>query len=187
VLKTEWYPQILVLTKHFKKTSYSLILPYMDQIAPFIITRLSSQPDLLGEACRLMPMAPIDFIGITLPRTLPELFANCDQRVLELIAKELSTKPSSLLLKHSHGILAHLFLSDQATTTKALNFVIKVLTDATSSVIDIQSVVKSCIVPLLAELVVVMGDERPEVAQKVYFTGRSSSLLDQQLFRESPP
>ena len=139
----------------------------MDQIAPFIITRFSSEPDLLGEACRVMSIAPIDFIGITLPRTLPELFASCDQRVLELIAKELSTKASSLLLKHSHGILAHIFLSNQATTTKALNFVIKILTDATSSDIDIQSVVKSCVVPLLAELVVVMGDERPEVAQKV--------------------
>jgi serine/threonine-protein kinase ATR len=139
----------------------------MDQIAPFIITRFSAQPDLLGEACRVMSIAPIDFIGITLPRTLPELFASCNQRVLDLIAKELSTKASSLLLKHSHGILAHIFLSNQATTTKALNFVIKVLTDATSSVIDIQSVVKSCVVPLLAELVVVMGDERPDIAQNV--------------------
>ena len=165
--KAEWYLKILTLTKHFKKTPYALILPYMDQIAPFIITRFSSEPDLLGEACRVMSIAPIDFIGITLPRTLPELFASCDQRVLELIAKELSTKASSLLLKHSHGILAHIFLSNQATTTKALNFVIKILTDATSSDIDIQSVVKSCVVPLLAELVVVMGDERPEVAQKV--------------------
>jgi serine/threonine-protein kinase ATR len=155
----------------------------MDQIAPFIITRFSSQPDLLGEACRVMSIAPIDFIGITLPRTLPELFASCDQRVLELIAKELSTKASSLLLKHSHGILAHIFLSNQATTTKALNFVIKVLTDATSSVIDIQSVVKSCVVPLLAELVIVMGDERPEVAQNVCASTiiRTNSLVNKLL------
>ena len=175
--------KIFTLTKYFKKSSYALILPYMDQIAPFIITRLSSQPDLLSEACRVMSIAPIDFIGITLPRTLPELFASCDQRVLELIAKELSTKASSLLLKHSHGILAHIFLSNQATTTKALNFVIKVLTDATSAVIDIQSVVKSCVVPLLAELVIVMGDERPEVAQNVCaFTSiRTNSLVNKLL------
>ena len=32
----------------------------------------SSQPDLLGEACPVISIAPIDFIGITLPRTLPE-------------------------------------------------------------------------------------------------------------------
>ncbi len=41
------------------------------------------------------------------------------------------------------------------------------LTDATSSTIDIQSVVKSCVVPLLAELVVVvLGDENRDVAQQ---------------------
>ena len=86
-----------------------------------------------------MSISPINFIGITLPRTLPKLFASCDQKVLllELIAKELSTKASSLLFKHSHGILGHIFLSNQATTTIALNFLIKGLTDATSSVVDI--------------------------------------------------
>ncbi|KAF8165694.1 hypothetical protein B0H34DRAFT_690087 [Crassisporium funariophilum] len=159
--------QILAVTKHHNKTPYSLVLPFMDQIAPFIITRLSTHPDLIGEACRLMSIAPADFIAITLPRTLPQLFASCDQRVLEIIAKESSLKASSLLLKHSHGILAHIFLlPNQASTTKALNFVIKILTDATNSSIDVQSVVKSCVVPLLAELVVVMGDDSMEVAQQ---------------------
>ena len=120
-----------------------------------------------------MSISPIDFIGITLPRTLPELYASCNQRVLllELIAKELSTKASSLLLKDSYGILAHIFLSNQVTTTKALNFFIKVLTDATSSVTVIRSVVnlKSCVVPINAELVIVMGGEGPEVAKCMYF------------------
>ena len=67
----------------------------------------------------------------------PNCLPAATKRVLELIAKELSSKASSLLLKHSQGILAHIFLSNQATTTKALNIVIKVLTDATSSFIDI--------------------------------------------------
>ena len=101
--------KILALTKHFKKSSYALILPYMDHIASLIVTRFSSQPDFLGEACCVMSISLINFIGITLSRTLPELSASCDQKVLELelIAKELSTKASSFLLKHSHGILAH--------------------------------------------------------------------------------
>ena len=64
------------------KKSYALILPYIDQITPLIISLFSSQPDLLGEASRVMSIAPIDFIGITLPHTLPELFASCDQKVL---------------------------------------------------------------------------------------------------------
>ena len=61
-------------------SSYAPILPYMDHIAPFIVTRFSSQPDLLGEACRVMSIFPIDFIEITLPRTLAELFASCYQK-----------------------------------------------------------------------------------------------------------
>ena len=68
------------------------------------------------------------------PRTVCQLRV-CDQKILELIAKELSTKASSLLLKHSYEILVHIFF--QTTATKALHFVIKVLTDATSSDIDI--------------------------------------------------
>jgi serine/threonine-protein kinase ATR len=164
----------------------------MDQIAPFIIKRLPAQPDLLGEACRVMSIAPADFIVITLPRTLPSVFADCDRRVLDSMTQELSTKASSLFIKHSHNILAYIFrLPDQPSTTKALNFVIQILTEATTSSIDVRSVattssigvqtpitnssidilsvVKSCLVPMLAELVVVMGDERPEIAQQVWF------------------
>jgi len=171
--------QILSLARYFQKAPYSLILPYLDQIAPFIIKRLPTQPDLLGEACRVMAIAPADFIVITLPRTLPSVFADCDRRVLDLITQELSTKASSLFIKHSHNILAYIFrLPDQPSTTKALNFVIQVLTEATSSSVDVQnpitnssidilSVVKSCLVPMLAELVVVMGDERHELAEQV--------------------
>jgi serine/threonine-protein kinase ATR len=160
--------KILAIAKHWQMAPYKLIHPYQDQIAPFIIKRLSTQPDILGEACRVMAIAPADFITITLPHTLPQIFASCDQKVLDQITRALPTKASTLLLKHSHGILAHIFLlPSQAATTKALNFVIKVLTDATSSTIDIQSVVKSCVVPLLAELVVVMGDENTDMAKQV--------------------
>ncbi|KDR84098.1 hypothetical protein GALMADRAFT_219929 [Galerina marginata CBS 339.88] len=167
IIKGSACMQILSIAKHYQKAPYSLILPYLDQVAPYIIKQLPIQRDLLGEACRVMSIAPADFIVTTLPRTLPDLFATCDQKVLDSITKELSTKASSLLVKHSHGILAHIFLlSSQVSTSKALHFVIKILNEATSSIIDIQSVVKSCVVPLLAELVVVMGDENPQVAQQ---------------------
>lgn len=77
-------------------------------------------------------------------------------------------------MKHSHIILAHIFLLPGVgpgigKTDKALDFVLGVLRDAATegSGIDIQSVVKSCVVPLLAELVVVMGDEEAEAARLV--------------------
>ncbi|CAA7258548.1 unnamed protein product [Cyclocybe aegerita] len=158
---------ILAIAKYHNKTPYSLVLPYLDQAAPFIIQRLPMQPVLLTEACRLMSIAPADFIMITLPHTLPEVFATGDQKVLDAITKELSTRAPALLLKHSHTILAHIFmLRSQSATTKALNFVVKVVNDASRSKIDIQSIVKSCVVPLLAELVMVMGDDNQDVARQ---------------------
>jgi serine/threonine-protein kinase ATR len=48
---------------------YKLIHPYQDQIGPFIINCLSTQPDILGEPRRVMAIAPADFITITLPHT----------------------------------------------------------------------------------------------------------------------
>lgn len=158
----------MAISKHFKKPTYSLIYPYMNQIAPYILEQLPLQPELLGEACHVMGVAPRDFIHLTLPRTLPVLFATGDVKVLNKIAKELSTKISALVLNYSSYILAHIFLlPGQSATKKALTFVAKVLTDASTSSIDIPSVVRSCVVPLLADLVVEMGDENNINAKQV--------------------
>jgi len=114
-------------------------------------------------------MSPTDFISVSLPRTLPYLFAHCERKVLETIAKDLSKKLSALFLSFSHEILAYIFqLPGPGQTQKALTFILRVLIDAADNVtIDVQSVVKSCVVPLLAELVIVMGDENSERAEMV--------------------
>ena len=94
-----------------------------------------------GSSGRGMP-CHVDF-SYWFHRNYPSSYSR--RTVCQLLPKGIRTycertvyqKASSLLLKHSYGILAHIFLSNQATTTKVLNFVIKVLTDATSSFIDI--------------------------------------------------
>jgi serine/threonine-protein kinase ATR len=75
-------------------------------------------------------------------------------------------------LNYSHEILAYVFqLSAAGQTAKALAFILQILNDAADNVtIDAQSVVKSCVVPLLAELVIVMGDENAERAEVVCTT-----------------
>ncbi|KAJ3516810.1 hypothetical protein NLJ89_g892 [Agrocybe chaxingu] len=121
----------------------------------------------VGAMGKLMSVAPADFILITLPHTLPGVCSTGDQKVLDVITKELSTRAPLLLVKYSHTILAHIFLlPSQSATTKALNFVVKVVNESLSSPINIQSIVKSCVVPLLAELVMVMGDDNLDVAQQ---------------------
>ena len=114
----------------------------------------------------------MDLLSTTLPSTLPSVFAECNTRVLERIGKEVSRKPSHLFLSHSHSILAQVFLlPDPIQTNKALNFIVQVLIDAADNKnIDVASIVTSCIVPLLTELVIVMGDEDPVKAEAVSVT-----------------
>jgi serine/threonine-protein kinase ATR len=154
----------------------------MTQIAPFLVSRISSQPNLLAETCRFLSQKTVDFISTTLPSTLPPIFAACNSRVLDQIAKEVSRQPSHLFLENRHVVLARVFLlQDAAKTDEALKFIVQVLVNAADSTkIDVQSIVKSCVVPLLTELVVVMGDEDPDQAQSVSLpplTLRDHSIL----------
>jgi serine/threonine-protein kinase ATR len=159
--------QLLAVAKSHGKSPYTLVAPYLSLVAPLIVSRICSQPSLLAESCRFLCISPSEFLSVTLSRTLPHLFAWCEYKALETIARDLSKKISSLFLNYSHNILAFVFqLPGQGPTQKSLDFILQVLRDAADNVtIDVQSVVKSCVVPLLAELVIVMGDENEECAE----------------------
>ena len=152
--------QLLDIIKFHNKSPYVLLSPYLDKIAPLLVSRMCTQPALLQETCRLISVAPAEFVTINLRRTLPHLFGNCELKVLEIISKDLSKVPSTLFLDYSPNILAHIFRLETTQTNKALAFVAKVLSDAVDrGSINIANVVKSSGLPLLAELVVGMGDE----------------------------
>lgn len=160
VLKGCAYMQLLNVIKFHNKSPYILLSPYLDKIAPLLVSRMCTQPELLQETCRLISVAPAEFVTINLRRTLPHLFGNCELKVLEMIARDLSKMPSTLFLDYSPNILAHIFRLETSQTNKALAFVAKVLSDAADrGSINIANVVKSSGLPLLAELVVGMGDE----------------------------
>ncbi|KAF8622078.1 hypothetical protein AX15_007222 [Amanita polypyramis BW_CC] len=149
------------IVKKHNKTPYSMIQPYLDQIAPYLISRICTQPALFHEACRAMSTTPNQFIVSNLARALPQLFVDQDEVALETVSKHLKTKPSILFLQHSHKILAQVFLQ-QRQTKKALNFILKTLIAGSQGAsIDISSVVGSCKLPLLVELVVNLGDDNP--------------------------
>ncbi|KAJ7688699.1 hypothetical protein B0H17DRAFT_938064 [Mycena rosella] len=161
--------QIIAVAGHHHKSVMAVMLPYFDQIAPFLVLRMGTQPELLVEACRIMLVLPEDFIATTLPRTLPHLFAACEVKLIEAIGKTLNLKPSYLFLHHSPDILAHLFLlRGPGQTTSAMTCLLGILTDSANQsgidTIDTHSVVKSAIVQLTAQLVIVMGDENQDVA-----------------------
>ncbi|KZT05577.1 uncharacterized protein LAESUDRAFT_655532 [Laetiporus sulphureus 93-53] len=163
ILKGTTHMQLQTLAKHHNKTLYNVVSPYMDQVAPYLVSRLYTQPNLLVETCRLFAVSPVDFLSITLHRTMPQLFATRNVKVLDTISRELDESTSQLFMKHSHHILAYVFrLPAPGETNKALSFILDMLRTSAQRDIDITSVIRSCIVPLLAELVVVMGDEDPD-------------------------
>lgn len=136
-----------------------MVQPYLDKLAPFLVSQMCSHPALLEEACHAIATSPNQFIRSNLSRILPQVFVNCEKAVLEAVSKALGMKPSILFLNHSHKILAYVFLQrDQ--TKKALQFILKTLEMGSQGAsIDIVSVIKSCLVPLLTEFVVNLGDD----------------------------
>ncbi|KIK96405.1 hypothetical protein PAXRUDRAFT_310274 [Paxillus rubicundulus Ve08.2h10] len=165
VLKSVALGQLSELTKRYNKGPYALLLPYLHKIAPFIVSRKCTNPDLFAETCRFVSVYPTDFLAVTLSKTLPPLFADREARVLEDISGELGKKSSILFFNQAPRILAHILqLQGPGQTNQALDFILKVVVaeaneDSENSTIDIAAIVKSCLLPLLAELVVMLGDD----------------------------
>ncbi|KAI6024462.1 hypothetical protein EDC04DRAFT_2869391 [Pisolithus marmoratus] len=163
-LKAVAYTQLSKLARHHQKPPYALVLPFFPRVAPHVVLRKCTKPTLLAETCQFLSVRPRDFLSVTLPWTLPFVFANCDTKVLEEISTELEKTPASFFLSHSHDILSFVFrLQGPGETRKALAFIVNVVAPE-STMVDIKSIVGSCLVPLLAELVVVLGDENEEHA-----------------------
>ncbi|KAI6034535.1 hypothetical protein BKA83DRAFT_672562 [Pisolithus microcarpus] len=126
-LKAVAYTQLFKLARHHKKPP----------------------PTLLAETCQFLSVRPRDFLSVTLPWTLPFVFANCDNKVLEEISAELEKTPASFFLSHSHDILSFVFrLQGPGETRKALNLHLVWF-------------------PSLQNFVMVLGDENEEHAEGV--------------------
>ncbi|KZT71549.1 hypothetical protein DAEQUDRAFT_111495 [Daedalea quercina L-15889] len=167
LLKATAHTQLRGLANLHKKTPYALVSPYMTQVAPFLLSKLVMQPTLLLESCRFLSVKPESFISATLRFTLPQLFGTCNVKALETIARETKERISQLFLQYSHQILAFAFrLQGPGASNKVLNFIINLLKESSQSdlELDLSSLVGSCKIPLLAELITVLGDEDPDQA-----------------------
>jgi serine/threonine-protein kinase ATR len=117
---------------------------------------------------------PTDFISVTLSKTLPFLFANSEAKVIEEISEDVGETISSLFMTHSHQILAHVFQQQgPAQTTGSLTFIRNIISrgaEPKRDTLSIKGMVQSCVVALLADLVVILGHENEERASLVWFT-----------------
>ncbi|KAI0353102.1 hypothetical protein OH77DRAFT_1497585 [Trametes cingulata] len=166
ILKGTAIMQLHALVKHHDKSPYSLTAPYLHRIAPYLVHRLKTHPDGVQEFCHFLSVAQRDFIQITLKHTLPQLFAESDLKGLEAVAAEMNTNVAMLVLDYGHHILAHAFmLQGIGQTNKTLQFILNVLKAAATegSTLQITSIIGSCTVLLLTEIVICLGDEDPDV------------------------
>lgn len=164
--------QLLEIAKAQMKSPYTLVSPYLSQVATFVVSRKCTNPALILETCRFLSVHPTDFISVTLSRTLPFLFANSEAKVLEEISEDVGQTISTLFMDHSHQILAHVYQQQgPAQTTGSLTFIWNIICrGAEHSTLSLQGMVQSCVVALLADLVVVLGHENEERASLVWFT-----------------
>jgi hypothetical protein len=156
--------------KSRKQTPYNLLYPHLKTIAPFVVSKLCSNPTFAREISQLLSMGTTAFISVTLSNTLPHLFASCDRQVLVKVAQELDKPLYSLFITHSHEILAHVYLmSSSQQSDKSLSFILEILTpDAGDpSRLQLDSLIRSCMVELLTNLIITLGEENAERQETV--------------------
>lgn len=128
--------------------------------------------------CQFLGVYPNSFLSITRSHALPHLFAEREVRVLEEIASELGKKLSILFFGDASLILSHVFrLQGPGQTNQALDFIVKMVRadadEANRRAIDIRGIVHSNLLPLLADLMVVLGNDNPDDVASV----RARALL----------
>ncbi|KAH9855081.1 hypothetical protein C2E23DRAFT_725567 [Lenzites betulinus] len=166
ILKGTAVLQLHALVKHHKKSPYSLTSPYLSRIAPYLVRRLKTNPRGIQEFCHFLSVSPHDFVNLTLKYTLPPMFADGDRKGLDAVATEMSANVAKLVLDNTHPILAHAFmLQGVGHTNKTLQFILNVLKEVANQPesLNVATIVVSCNVALLTELVEYLGDEDPDV------------------------
>jgi serine/threonine-protein kinase ATR len=141
-----------------------MLAPFLRTIALVIGSSALGKNTILPEVCRLVSISKADFWMRAHALCLPHFVSTRNKEALDMIAKEMSTSVSHLLLQCTDAILAHIFLlQDTSSTDRALFFFVGVLRSAAPhterSSIDLVVVTKSCLVPLLANLVIALGSE----------------------------
>lgn len=147
-----------------------LLSSHMPRIAPYLIRRIKTHPTALIEVCSFISTRAPAFIAVTLPHTLPDLFARCERDTLDTLSREIGVSIQILFLDHAPRILAHVFmLASPGRTSKALNFIVATLASVSpdSAAIDIQFIVRSYLMDLIGNIVMRMGDEDPDAVQIV--------------------
>ncbi|EKM59861.1 uncharacterized protein PHACADRAFT_181804 [Phanerochaete carnosa HHB-10118-sp] len=161
--------------KHHKKATYNLLAPYLETIAPFVVGRLKTHPTTLLEVCNFVSSTPPAFLSVTLPYTLPGLFASRDRETLDILARELGTSIGQMLVEHGYKILPHVFLlSKPGQTSRAMTFMVSFFGKKLSG--TPQTLISAHIIDTASQIILNMGDQDPATV----FTAKQGLMKMQQ-------
>lgn len=128
---------------------------------------------MLIELGKFLSRSPTELLAFTLSYSLPPLIATCSRDEIVTLAGIVGRPVAALLIDKATDILKAVFLlPEDADSDEALAFLTQMVAEAAGAragSVGTQALVNSCIATLLAELVMVLGDERPKNAQMVRF------------------
>jgi hypothetical protein len=127
----------------------------------------------LNDLCLLIGLPPSGLLKQTARETLPVLIQQRNLKVLERVAFQIADMGSqslgAVLFNHMNYILAHILLMpDPVDYNQSEQFLLTTLSNETGGRhVKMEALVKSCQVSLIADMMLVMGDEDPERAKLV--------------------
>ena len=154
-----------------QKGPYSLLAPYLRTVIKFATANICTKPNILDELSRFLGHEPEQLLSFTLSHSLPSLVATCSRDEIHAVAKYLHRSVAALLVDKTADILKEVFLlPDDSDMDAGLSFLTHMVAEAAgvkAGSVGMQALINSCIANLLAELVMVMGDEKPQMVKMV--------------------
>ncbi|GJE85010.1 serine/threonine-protein kinase [Phanerochaete sordida] len=150
--------QLAAAAKYHKKPAFNLLAPYLDTLAPRMVTQLKKCPSMLLEVCNFVCSAPQDFLVLLLPHTLPALYARCDRETLETLAHELRSGAAQLIVENGYKILPHvLLLSAPGQTRRAIDFMLSFFPRS----VTVKDILQGHTTETAIALILLMGEDDP--------------------------
>lgn len=155
----------------YGKSRYSLLHPYMDRFAIFMVDHMQTLPSLLAEYCSFLGTTRANLFTATLDAVIPHLFATCNGTVIKLIATDLSCDVATLFWKRATTIMAHMhMITIPGTRQKILKFILDFFRGPNGEILTTElGLVMSTLVGLVSELVINLGNEDDAVVRAVSF------------------
>ncbi|KIY70380.1 hypothetical protein CYLTODRAFT_347818 [Cylindrobasidium torrendii FP15055 ss-10] len=165
--KAQAASEIFRLSRLRAIASWRMYLPFIEDIAPCLLSLSKHYPRIIDDACNVLSIAPRQFHERTIRYTLPEIIAKHDIGALEDVTDGLGIPIGRLLFTHGAAILTHLYMMDTGHMP-SLEWMARRMDDAANGRggINAQSVTRSFIADLLPRLAIKLGDADATVGKQ---------------------